>query len=115
MILSTSEDRKILRVLAGVPSGGPTVLVGNHMLMGFELAPQMTSFLAEKNIVVRGLAHPILFYKPNGKLFPDSLGFMHVLMGAVPVSGPNLFKLLASNSHVLLYPGGAKDALHWKV
>lgn len=36
------------------------------------------------------------------------------LMGAAPVSGTNLFKLLSSKSHVLLYPGGMREALHRK-
>ncbi|WCJ37556.1 Esterase/lipase/thioesterase family protein [Euphorbia peplus] len=32
----------------------------------------------------------------------------------VPVTPSNLFKLLSTNSHVLLYPGGAREALHYK-
>ena len=35
-------------------------------------------------------------------------------MGAVPVAPSNLFKLLPSKSHVLLYPGGMRKALHRK-
>jgi hypothetical protein len=37
------------------------------------------------------------------------------IMGAVPVAPSNLFKLLSSKSHVLLYPGGMREALHRKV
>ncbi|KAK4603173.1 hypothetical protein RGQ29_011941 [Quercus rubra] len=36
------------------------------------------------------------------------------IMGAVPVSASNLFKLLSSKSHVLLYPGGVREATHRK-
>jgi hypothetical protein len=36
------------------------------------------------------------------------------IMGAVPVAPSNLFKLLSSKSHVLLYPGGMREALHRK-
>ncbi|XP_045823569.1 acyltransferase-like protein At1g54570, chloroplastic isoform X2 [Trifolium pratense] len=35
-------------------------------------------------------------------------------MGAVPVAPSNLFKLLSSKSHVLLYPGGMREDLHRK-
>ena len=97
-----------MRRLAGVPSEGPTLLVGYHMFL-------LTSFLEEKNIIVRGMAHPVLSYKPDGKQFPELSEFMYVLIGAMLVSGPNLFKLLASKSHVLLYPRGAREALHRKV
>jgi hypothetical protein len=37
------------------------------------------------------------------------------VFGGVPVSASNLFKLLSTKSHVLLYPGGAREALHYKV
>ena len=40
---------------------------------------------------------------------------MYRIMGAVPVSASNLFKLLSSESHVLLYPGGVREASHRKV
>ncbi|KAK4282206.1 hypothetical protein QN277_013611 [Acacia crassicarpa] len=36
------------------------------------------------------------------------------LMGAVPVAPTNFFKLFASKSHILLYPGGVREALHRK-
>ncbi|KAK4749547.1 hypothetical protein SAY87_026996 [Trapa incisa] len=88
---STLEDGKILKGLSGVPSEGP------------------------KNILVRGMAHPALFIgeieNPTSEFsIPD---WMKVF-GAVPVTGSNLYKLLSSNSHVLLYPGGAREALHYK-
>ncbi|XP_028083558.1 acyltransferase-like protein At1g54570, chloroplastic [Camellia sinensis] len=36
------------------------------------------------------------------------------MMDAVPVSTTNFYKLFASKSHVLLYPGGMREALHRK-
>ncbi|KHM99237.1 Acyltransferase-like protein, chloroplastic [Glycine soja] len=36
------------------------------------------------------------------------------VMGAAPVAPTNLFKLFSSKSHVLLYPGGMREALHRK-
>lgn len=36
-------------------------------------------------------------------------------VGAVPVTPRNMIKLLKAGDAVLLYPGGAKEALHQKV
>ncbi|THG00827.1 hypothetical protein TEA_014239 [Camellia sinensis var. sinensis] len=71
-MFSTLEDGKIVRGLSGVPNEGPVLLVGYHMLLGFELGPLVEEFLMEKNVMIR------------------------------------------AKSHVLLYPGGAREALHRK-
>nr|KYP55885.1 hypothetical protein KK1_002111 [Cajanus cajan] len=76
--LSTLEDGTIVKGLAGIPSDGPVLFVGYHMLMGLE---------------------KIHLYRS---------------MGAVPVTPINLFKLFSSKSHVLLYPGGIREAFHKK-
>ncbi|KAH9743272.1 AB hydrolase-1 domain-containing protein [Citrus sinensis] len=39
VMLSTLEDGKIVRGLAGIPSEGPVLFVGYHMLLGLELTP----------------------------------------------------------------------------
>ncbi|XP_065620526.1 phytyl ester synthase 2, chloroplastic isoform X2 [Quercus suber] len=117
VMLSTLEDGKIVRGLAGIPSEGPVLLVGYHMLLGFELAPLIANIFRERNILVRGMAHPMLFMK-KGNIQEMSLDVsqydMYRIMGAVPVSASNLFKLLSSKSHVLLYPGGVREATHRK-
>ncbi|GAB4847354.1 hypothetical protein Ancab_026413 [Ancistrocladus abbreviatus] len=87
VMLSTLANGKIVKGLAGVPSEGPVLLVGYHMLMGFEVSPLLGRIFTEKDILI---------------------------MGAIPVSGLNMFKLFASKSHVLLYPGGSREALHRK-
>ena len=51
----------------------------------------------------------------EGKLLDLASYDTYRLMGAVPVSGPNFYKLLSSKSHTLLYPGGVREALHRKV
>lgn len=115
VILSTREDGKIVRGLEGVPSEGPVLLVGYHMLMGLELSPLIEAFLREKKIMVRGVAHPTLFshvVESGSKEF-SYFDFLR-LYGALPVSPSNLFKLFKTKSHVLLYPGGAREALHRK-
>ncbi|GKV40669.1 hypothetical protein SLEP1_g48278 [Rubroshorea leprosula] len=37
--LSTTEDGKVVKGLAGIPSDGPVLYVGYHMLMGLEVIP----------------------------------------------------------------------------
>ncbi|KAK4852770.1 hypothetical protein QYF36_026936 [Acer negundo] len=74
VMLSTLEDGKIVKGLAGVPNEG-------------KREGSSTEFFINDWIKV---------------------------MGGVPVSAKNLFKLFSTKSHVLLYPGGAREALHYK-
>ncbi|MBA0614407.1 hypothetical protein Godav_014707 [Gossypium davidsonii] len=114
-MLSTLEDGKVVRGLAGIPSEGPVLYVGYHMLLGFELAPLVLQFLMERNILLRGIAHPMMFTRAKEGRMLDLGSFdTYRLMGAVPVSGSNFYKLLSSKSHALLYPGGVREALHRK-
>ncbi|KAI3841844.1 hypothetical protein MKX03_032181 [Papaver bracteatum] len=115
VMLSTLEDGKIVRGLAGIPSEGPVLFVGYHMLMGFDLFPLMSTFLDQKNILVRGIAHPMFFQNEleNRQLDPSIFDPIKIL-GAVPVSPTNFYKLLEEKSHVLLYPGGVREAFHGK-
>lgn len=116
VMFSTLEDGKIVKGLYGVPDEGPVLFVGYHMLMGLELISLIDQFLSQKGIALRGIAHPDLF---TGKLDSYSSEFSMIdwvkVFGGVPVSASNLFKLLSTKSHVLLYPGGAREALHFKV
>ncbi|GMY21173.1 phytyl ester synthase 1, chloroplastic-like isoform X1 [Fagus crenata] len=105
IMFSTLEDGKIVKGLG----------VGYHMLMGLELIPLVEGFLREKNIMIRGLTEPTLF----SRMFESSSSDFSVIdwvkvFGAVPVTATNLFKLLSTKSHVLLYPGGSREALHYK-
>lgn len=84
--------------------------------------------LLEKGILLRGLGHPAVT-SPNGnkllneddfnpltrllgRLFnPRDAHKLYTTFGAVPVSPSNFYKLLAQGERILLYPGGAKEAL----
>ncbi|KAE8665698.1 Acyltransferase-like protein [Hibiscus syriacus] len=117
VMLSTLEEGKVVRGLAGIPSEGPVLLVGYHMLMGLEVVPLVAQFMMERNILVRGIAHPVMFVRVKDGKPPDvELSHYDVLrvMGAVPVSAANFYKLMSSKSHALLYPGGVREALHRK-
>lgn len=116
VMLSTLGDGKIVQGLAGIPSEGPVIVVGYHMLLGIELIPLVSRFWLEKEIVLRGIGHPLMFSRSREGLLPELSSYDPFrFMGAVPVSASNFFKLLSSNSHVLLYPGGMREALHRKV
>ncbi|KAL6601776.1 hypothetical protein ACP70R_044996 [Stipagrostis hirtigluma subsp. patula] len=115
VMLSTMPDGKMVRGLAGLPKEGPALIVGYHMLLGFELGPLVTGVLSSAGIHIRGLAHPYMFDKNMEQLMPDSAHFdLYRVMGAVPVTGANFYKLLSEKQFVLLYPGGAREALHRK-
>lgn len=115
-MFSTLENGKIVRGLGGVPSEGPVVLVGSHMLLGTEISSLIQEFLIEKNIMVHGMAYREIFsprFEDPSKLF--SLLDILKVFGALPVSTRNICKVLSNKSHVLLYPGGIREALHRKV
>lgn len=116
VMLSTLENGKMVRNLSGIPSEGPVLFVGCHNMLGLEVAPMIRRFIIEKNIIIRGVAHPMLFMKLREGSMPDLATYdVTRVMGAVPVSPSNLYKLFSMKSHVLLYPGGVREALHRKV
>lgn len=116
VILSTLRTGRIVKGLSGIPNEGPVLLVGYHMLMGLELSSICEAFLREKRIMLRGMAHPFLFSSINETSLQELSRFDEMnVFGALPVSPKNLYRLLAKKSYVLLYPGGAREALHRKV
>lgn len=116
VMISTLENGDIVRGLTGIPSEGPVLLVGYHMMLGLELVPLVSRLWNEHNIVLRGIAHPLMFKRLREGLMPVlSMYDDYRFMGAVPVSATNFYKLLSSKSHILLYPGGMREALHRKV
>ncbi|KAI3690044.1 hypothetical protein L2E82_48019 [Cichorium intybus] len=112
-MFSTMEDGKIVRGLSGIPNEGPVLIVGNHLLLGFDIFPLLSEFLKEKKVILRGLAHPQFFQFDEKHVLIPCLDVIK-LFGAIPVSGINLFKLLARKSYTLLYPGGLREALYRK-
>lgn len=114
--LSTLEDGTIVRGLDGIPSEGPVLLVGYHMLLGWDLVPLVLKIVSERKIFVRGIAHPMMFERSKAGKMPELSSYdSYRLMGAVPVAASNFYKLFSSKAHVLLYPGGMREALHRKV
>ncbi|XBI06860.1 hypothetical protein VPH35_134836 [Triticum aestivum] len=114
-MFSTLEDGTVVRGLAGVPEDGPVLLVGNHMLLGIELISLAAEFMRHKKVVVRGIAHPLLFPKKT-KTWSEGHDFFDFLnlWGGVPMTYKYIYELLAAGEFVLLYPGGYREALHCK-
>ena len=114
--LSTLANGKRVRGLEGIPSEGPVLYVGYHVLLGLEIVPVITQFLKERNIHLRGLAHPMLMWNiQDDRLVDPEMLDKYKMLGAVPVSNFNIYKLLQSKSHALLYPGGIRESFHRKV
>ncbi|CAH8258874.1 unnamed protein product [Arabidopsis lyrata] len=115
VFLSTTEDGKVVRGLGGIPSEGPVLLVGNHMLLASDKISLPGQFVHERNINLRPLVHPMMFTRLRDGLLPDvSVYDMLRMMGSVPISGTHLHNLLSAKSHILLFPGGIREALHRK-
>lgn len=115
VMMSTLTNGKVVRGLGGIPDQGPVLFVGYHALMGIELSPLYEEFLREKNTVVRGMAHPMLFGSNFETSRQESSRFDTVSMyGGLPVTPINMYRLFERNQYVLLYPGGVREALHRK-
>lgn len=91
----------------------------------------MRQFLTEKDILVRGLAHPMIFAGQAPGMGPSAQGQgqgrgqgrgqgagsqtnIYSKFGAVEVSPFSYYEMLKRNETILLFPGGAREALHGK-
>ncbi|KAI3690042.1 hypothetical protein L2E82_48017 [Cichorium intybus] len=116
VMFSTMENGNIVRGLGGIPNEGPVLIVGNHLLWGFDVFSIVLEFLREKKVMIHGLAHPEIFeFDEEKDHFMIAYADILKKFGAIPVSGRNFYKLMARNSYTLLYPGGVREALHRKV
>jgi pimeloyl-ACP methyl ester carboxylesterase len=116
VFFSTSPEGEISQGLANVPTDRPIMLVGYHMFLGIEIGVVVSEILKEKNILLRGLAHPgVVLRDYEGDHQPDPAnGDLLRLFGAVPSYGRTMYKLLQQGNSTLLYPGGTREALHRK-
>ncbi|KAG1678974.1 hypothetical protein FOA52_013037 [Chlamydomonas sp. UWO 241] len=140
VFFSTQADGRVVRGLGAIPDDRPILFVGNHQLFAPDMPLMVAQFLREKKTLLRGLAHPIAVGGPGAASAAGpatasggggasgaaaggdgggaaargagagSFGAFLKTFGAVPVSGSNLYRLLAQGESVLLYPGGAREA-----
>jgi len=122
VFLSRTVDGAVTRGLHSVPtglSGRPVLFVGNHQLYGADLPLIIREFLKDKNTMVRGLTHPMIFEENPPYATPGQQNMSVVRdflnkFGAVKVSPASLLELLKLNATVMLFPGGAREAYHYK-
>jgi len=132
VFFSTDAAGKTVAGLDGVPNltdGRPLLFVGNHQLLALDLAPLIIEFMRKKGYIPRGLALPAVFIAEEfemetattGPLSQDasftprqfmSLRRQYETFGAVAANPRNFYKLLRKGDPVLLFPGGADEALH---
>lgn len=61
VFFSTSNDGEVEQGLSNIPTDWPVLFVGNHLYFGVELSLIVGELLKQRNLLIRGLAHPILF------------------------------------------------------
>lgn len=101
----------------------PILFVANHQLAGLDLSLILTEIWEQREYWPRGLAHPVTFLTGNGTsdelggrtpgVMDQRAGIMpsnFQTFGAVEVNPRNYYRLMQSGQHVLLFPGGAKEA-----
>ncbi|CAB1116918.1 unnamed protein product [Ectocarpus sp. CCAP 1310/34] len=72
VFFSVNERGELNHGLGSVPDyeeGRSILFVGNHQLLGIDMPILVRKILAEKNILVRGLAHPVVTGCGTGDLF----------------------------------------------
>ena len=112
--------------LGRLPSEGPLIFVANHQLFGLDLGMIIAQLIEERGLVVRGLAHPVIFSNSSSvRPGPARPGLkedsnnpldnrLFEKFGAVKVSPRNYYRLLQTGQNVLLFPGGVREVFHGK-
>ena len=64
---SSSSDQTFVRGLDGIPTDArPILFIGNHQLMALDMGVLVEELYREKDILMRGLAHPAIFSSMRG-------------------------------------------------
>ncbi len=84
----------------------PALYISNHALFGMDAPSLLLELYLLKNIYLRGAADRVFFH-------PAMLPFGQLLkrFGAFEGSRDNIHQLMQARQHILLYPGGGREAL----
>ncbi|KAJ1461660.1 hypothetical protein M885DRAFT_476453 [Pelagophyceae sp. CCMP2097] len=134
-------ERGLGAVLLPSDTGGPVLLVGNHQLFGLDLPLLVDQFIAERDTLIRGLAHPVATNaidaltssaprnkaserRANAAWWKDAADVrggnatqdrtFFEKFGAVQVTPRNFVRLMQKNEAALLFPGGVRESNHGK-
>ncbi|CAK7340885.1 unnamed protein product [Dovyalis caffra] len=72
------------------------------------------AFQVQRQMDICNFPHSPTLFTPADSFTEFSLTDWMRVLGAVPVTAGNLYKLQSEKSHVLLYPGGAREALYYR-
>ncbi len=82
----------------------PSLLVGNHSIFAYDVAFLLVELKLQKDIQLRAL----------GDRIHDKIPYWRDLLenyGVVPATPENCTRLMAAKEHILVFPGGAREAL----
>lgn len=114
VFFSTSSENEVVQGLEHLPKDRPLIFVSNHQTLALDLGFLISGLLEEGGILARGLAHPSIFQESdstNAGSVNAGMRGLFTNFGAVPVTPRNMFKLLKNEEVILLFPGGASEAL----
>lgn len=124
VFFSTDENGRRYTGLGQLPKDGdvPILFVGNHQFLGMDLGLIIAELIEEREMIARGLAHPVIFGAAGGGggggggglggaggLVGDFQTF-----GAVMVTPKNYYRLMSTNQNAMLFPGGVREVFHNK-
>lgn len=68
VFFSTSENGEVSLGLGNIPNpgSGPVLYVGNHQTLALDLGVLCEELLSKREIMLRGLAHPVIFAQATG-------------------------------------------------
>ncbi len=93
--------------LQNLDNSKPSLLVGNHSIYSYDLAILLVELKLQKNIRLRALSDRLHERIPYWRDILKS-------HGVVPATPDNCTRLMQSGEHILVFPGGAREALKRK-
>lgn len=82
----------------------PALYVGNHTLLGFDVAPMVLGSYLERGIWLRGVGDRVHFRLPLW-------GRMVQQFGAFNGTRQSISQLMQHREHILIYPGGGREVM----